>query len=626
MHRSAARRVAAALKRVPLPSVAVLVALLFAIGVVEMGWRDPAPGLAVAVPVPGPLGGIVAELRSVPQRHVDDARAGAVAAGVVFGRADDVPVGDQQAFLDSGLWHLLAASGQNVALVTGCCILLARGLGAGRTTGSMLALLAIPAYVLVVGGGASIVRAGATGMLVIVAWLAGRLPDARHVLVAVAAITCWAWPGAHRGLGFQLSFACVAALVAGAVPVTRELRARGVPAWLAAGLAATALCSLATAPILQLRTGAAPLAGIVANVVAVPLAGAILVVGLAGSIATVVLTPVVGDRLGDVLLWPTGVAAELLLRIAGRAADLPAAQSSSPLATLVVPLLALVAALVPRARRHALALVPVAIVGSVVLGPGSAAGGGSSSPPSRGTLRIAVLDVGQGDATLVADGDAAILVDTGPPDGRVVDRLRELGVSDVDGIVLTHDSLDHRGGLEAAVAALEPDWIARPAHAPGPWRRVEQLPPRLVDLCVGGSFAVGRAAVDVLHPPCDGRIRQRTDDLHNDGAMVLLVTRGPHTILLPADAEAPVLLDLPLPPVDVLRVAHHASADPALARLLERTGPRVAAISVGEGNGYGHPTRQVLDDLARAGVTTRRTDRHGTIELHADGERLELLG
>src|SRR5690606_18192952 len=167
---------------------------------------------------------------------------------VIFGRTEHVAAAEEQAFLESGLWHLLAASGQNVALVAGCCVLLARAFGAGRTTGAVLALAAIPAYVLVVGGGASIVRAGAMGMLAIVAWLTGRLADVRHVIVVVAAGTCLLWPGAHRGLGMQLSFACVIALAWQAAPLTRRIAASGVPTWLAGGLAATLLCSAATAP------------------------------------------------------------------------------------------------------------------------------------------------------------------------------------------------------------------------------------------------------------------------------------------------------------------------------------------------------------------------------------------
>jgi competence protein ComEC len=614
---------------VPPATWIALLVLVVGILVVELGGRDPTRGLAVEVPAPDALRPAVERLRAIPQEHVPGAAAGAVAAGVVFGRADDVAPADQQAFLDSGLWHLLAASGQNIALVAGSCVLLARAVGAGRTTGGVAALVAIPLYVLVVGGGASIVRAGITGVLVLVAWLAGRLADARHVLVVAAAAICWSWPGAHRGLGMQLSFACVAALVAWASPMTSALAGRGLPRWLAGALAATLLCSIATAPILHLRTGAAPLTGIAANVVAVPIAGALLVVGLAGSLVVLAIPePLLPDRLGAALLLPAGTLAELLLQVARRAAAFPLASSSAAAVNIGVPALVL-AATRSRAARP-IALVVVVVVGSVLLlagGAGSAVLGGERRlpPADPGILRIGVLDVGQGDATLLTIDGRSLLVDTGPPDGRVVQRARALGVDRIDGVVLTHDSLDHRGGYDDTLGGLQPAWVVRPAAAPGPWRHVEETAPRLVDTCRGGVIELGAARVEVLHPPCSGRVPQRTDDPHNDAAMVLLVTHGNVRALLPADAEAPVLLDLSIPDLDLLRVSHHGSADPRLTELLARTRPEAAAISVGEGNEYGHPRRDVLDALRLAGVRTHRTDQHGTIVYESDGEALSIV-
>jgi competence protein ComEC len=128
--------------------------------------------------------------------------------------------------------------------------------------------------------------------------------------------------------------------------------------------------------------------------------------------------------------------------------------------------------------------------------------------------------------------------------------------------------------------------------------------------------------VEVLHPACSGSITPRTGDLHNDGAMVLLVAHDDVRVLLPADAEAPVLVGLGLPRLDLLRVSHHGSEDPALPQLLARTRPQVAVISAGEGNDYGHPRRQVLDALEAAGVRTLRTDRDGSVVLDSDGHRL----
>ena len=195
--------------RAHLPSLLVAISLVLAIVLVELDVRAPA-GAMVDLPVPTALDGGVERLRSVPLAAIGDPDAAAVASGVIFGRTEHVWAQDEEAFLASGLWHLLAASGQNVALVAGCCLLLARVLGAGRVAGVGLALVAIPGYVLVVGGGASIVRAGAMAELALVAWLAGRLPHVRELLLVAAATICWLWPGAHRGLGMQPSFACVA--------------------------------------------------------------------------------------------------------------------------------------------------------------------------------------------------------------------------------------------------------------------------------------------------------------------------------------------------------------------------------------------------------------------------------
>lgn len=107
MHGSAARRAAATLGRVRPVSLVVLVALLAAIVVVELGWRDPSPGLGVKVPVPRMAVPFVEQLRSVPLTAIEDPRAAAIASGVIFGRTNHVTLADEQAFLDSGLWHLL---------------------------------------------------------------------------------------------------------------------------------------------------------------------------------------------------------------------------------------------------------------------------------------------------------------------------------------------------------------------------------------------------------------------------------------------------------------------------------------------------------------------------------------
>lgn len=617
------------------PTALALVLLCSSILVVELGWREPASSLAVAVPIPQVVAPTIEQLRSVPQRSINDPRVGAVVAGVVFGRADDVSVGDQQAFLDSGLWHLLAASGQNIALVSVMCIFFARMFGGGRTAGSVLAIFMIAIYVMLVGGGASIVRAGITGVLVIAAWLSGRIADARHVLIVAAAITCTVWPGAYRGLGMQLSYICVAALLLWAVGFTHWLQTQGIPKFIAAPVAVTLLCSMATAPILHLRTGSAPLVGIVANLVAVPTAGLLLMLGLTGSVASLIVEMLPGSTrsFSGLVMMPSSLLGSTLLAIAQRAANLPLASTTLPLINLGVPFLALIFYMTKaldawRAHRQRILVVSCTLVAAVQLGtymhiPRLASA--SSRPPDAGILRVSMLDVGQGDATLLSLDGHSVLVDTGPPMGRVVSRVRDAGVEQLDALVLTHDSLDHRGGFDQAREVLKPAWTARPYSAPGPWKHIEHTAPKLVDVCAGDSFMLSTARVEVLHPRCDAVIVPRTGDLHNDGAMVLLITHGDIRILLPADAEAPVLTGLSIGRVDLLRVSHHGSSDPKLSQLLASISPRAAAISVGAGNSYGHPTKLTLHALRQAQVPVWRTDQDGTISFDSDGHSLSIV-
>jgi competence protein ComEC len=129
------------------------------------------------------------------------------------------------------------------------------------------------------------------------------------------------------------------------------------------------------------------------------------------------------------------------------------------------------------------------------------------------------------------------------------------------------------------------------------------------------SLAGGALRIRLLSPP--PRPPGPPPEDPNPRAVVTLVTAGAFDLLLSADAESDTLLPLELPDVDAMKVAHHGSADPGLPELLDRLDPELAAIEVGP-NTYGHPAPSTLTALDRAGVTTYRTDRHGTVSLTID--------
>ena len=137
----------------------------------------------------------------------------------------------------------------------------------------------------------------------------------------------------------------------------------------------------------------------------------------------------------------------------------------------------------------------------------------------------------------------------------------------------------------------------------------------------GAAYRLGRLQLRVLWPVDRG---SRSED-PNERAIVLLVSYGETDALLTADAESHVTVRLRPPPVEILKVAHHGSADPLLPELLRQVRPRVAVISVGEGNDYGHPTASTLGALERApALDVYRTDRDGRVTIESDGERIAV--
>jgi len=234
-----------------------------------------------------------------------------------------------------------------------------------------------------------------------------------------------------------------------------------------------------------------------------------------------------------------------------------------------------------------------------------------------------------------------VLVDTGPPDGEVVQRLREAGAGRLDALVVTHASADHEGGAPAVLRELEvgllidgrrvsgrePDEMGATGAAPGTdpvAAAAREAGVRRVEPALGQVVRAGRLALHVRWPPpvAPGVPPPAVGD-HNERATVLELDAWGARVLLAADAESDVLGRLPLGAVDVLKVSHHGSADPGLPAVLERLRPGVALIPVGRGNPYGHPAPSTLQAL-REVPTVLRTDRQGTIRLDLDAGRWQV--
>lgn len=237
--------------------------------------------------------------------------------------------------------------------------------------------------------------------------------------------------------------------------------------------------------------------------------------------------------------------------------------------------------------------------------------------------RYVQLDVGQGDAALIRQGRDAMLIDTGPPDSYDLLRyLRHEGLN-AEVVMLSHLDEDHVGALgQLTDSEIHISNIVLPVGALD-GKAEEELVQMLSEVKGaeiyeakrGDLLRIGDLSMLVLAP--DGEKADR-----NEQSLVLYARIEGTTILLtgdlPSDSEPDVL-----PKCDVLKVAHHGSGDSTSRALLEQVRPAYAIVSVGAGNQYGHPNREVLERIKDVGAEILRTDRDGCITLWLDGGRIE---
>jgi competence protein ComEC len=232
---------------------------------------------------------------------------------------------------------------------------------------------------------------------------------------------------------------------------------------------------------------------------------------------------------------------------------------------------------------------------------------------------VTALDVGQGDATLLEPprGDP-VLIDGGPPGEAAATALDRLGVDRLAAVFVTHDQLDHTGGLFEVLATHPVATLVRAAPAPRLEAAARAAGARVVTVAEGSGLRFGPLRIDVLWPPREGTATLAAAADPNAGSLVLAARYRSWDVLLTGDAEAEATHIDP-GPFDVLKVAHHGSDDAGLAALLDRSAPRLALIEVGADNPYGHPTDATLATLAERSVCVLRTDLDGDLTVAIDG-------
>jgi competence protein ComEC len=563
-----------------------------------------------------------------------DAQSAAIVTAIVIGDRAGLDDTVQRRLQEAGTYHVIAISGGNIAILAGLTLMAFRIAGVLGRAAMLAAIGGLVAYGYLVGGGASVDRA----TLMAVIYFAGRAIDQRsppfNSLIVVAGVLVATDPLTVADPAFLLTFGATAAIL-GLMP---GLAAANLPKWLVpvmAMLAASGASEIALLPVSAFVFSRVTFAGLALNFAAIPLMAVAQVAGMA-------LVPIalVSSRLALLVGWIAFVSAKGLVWSASLVRFAPAVtwRVAAP-AWWVIALYysGLVAAWAWWRHRHRL------IAGGAAACTVFAALWLLFEPWSYvanrgdGRLHVTFIDVGQGDSALIRfPRGATLMVDTGgiPGSGSfdIGDRvvapvLREAGVHHLQTIALTHGDNDHIGGAPSLMREFTPadmwEGIPVPSFAPLNARRAiaAEVHARWTNVQTSDQTIVDGVRVVVRHPvPADWE-RQH---VRNDDSIVLELLWRDVSIVLTGDAGAETeRLMTPLfgpSPLRIIKVPHHGSPTSSTAAFLRVLEPRVAVVSVGRSNTFGHPSPAVLSRYRDIGAEIFRTDQDGAVMLDTDGE------
>ncbi|MBO0827961.1 MAG: ComEC/Rec2 family competence protein [Streptosporangiales bacterium] len=568
--------------------------------------------------------GLRAGLRDSVARLPADERG--LVPGLVVGDTSRLSDELKEEFKQTGLTHLLAVSGANIAIASGAILAVGRRARLPPRALATVGAVGIVGFVVLARPEPSVLRAAVMGGIAMLALGTGRRHRGLPALFAAVLLLVCLSPSLARSYGFALSVLATLGLLVLAPPWRDRLVARGCPRRLAEALAVPAAAQVMCGPVIVLLAAQVNVLGVLANLLAAP---AVPPVTILGVLATAVhpLFPPAARLLG----WCAWLPTWWLVHVARYVAALPGASVGWPGGVAGAVALAglTVVAFLALPHRRVRRVVAVAVTGFVVAS-GALRVVSPTWPPSG--WRLLACDVGQGDAMLLeVAAHTAVVVDTGPDAALMEACLDRVGVRRVPLLLITHMHADHASGVPAVFVGRKVDAVATGAlEVPADqWRRVTATAAaagiRVTQPTAGAVWRIGALTLRVLWPPAgytDPTVF--ADDASPDGSApnnASLVVRASWpglSMLLTGDVEPPVqerILDSGADlRADVLKVPHHGSARQE-PRFLAATGARVAVICVGADNDYGHPAPPTLRALAADGMRVLRTDQDGDVAI-----------
>lgn len=558
---------------------------------------------------------------------------GGILSAILLSEKSEMEESTKELYQKNGIGHILAISGLHISFIGLGIYRIFRKAGCSYGLSGILSCIVLTGYVWMIGDSVSVIRAYIMLLLRIGADVCGRIYDMLTALIFSAAVTILNQPLYLMDAGFYLSYGAIIGILLirpqleKIVPSNLRVLKRFLP-----GIA----INLALYPVLLWFYYEVPTYSLLLNLIVIPLMSWVMGLGVFGS-----LLCGISSSFGKILLLPV----EMILKLYGILSEIG---SKLPLSSIVFGkpsgwkiviyyiILVLIVYYLHLCKTELLLkkikwYVIGIFIGLTLL----------FVKLPNGRLHITMVDVGQGDCIFIEGPyGKKYLIDGGSSDVsevgkyRIEPYLKSQGAGTLDYVFVSHGDSDHFSGIQEMIERQEIGVKIKNMVLPVNYKNDKELI-ELAHLALvkginvtvieqGQSLLEGRLKITCVQPGYEEQFLEG-----NAGSMVLDISFGSFDMLCTGDVENEgedvLIQNMKGKDYDVLKVAHHGSKYSTQESFLQVTKPEVSLISSGEDNSYGHPHRETIERLRKAGSRIFQTAQQGAITLETDGDFIDIF-